>query len=111
MPAVASWKAAMPPAAPEPTMITSQGPESGVTFFDIACDSASTDDRSMSSDSVGLRTCGRAGGLHGNACNAGMPDAGCRACEAVRRSAKAATCRHAPASGFYRLPRFISSLT
>jgi hypothetical protein len=30
MPAVASWKAAMPPEAPLPTTITSHGPEDGL---------------------------------------------------------------------------------
>src|SRR3954466_6876716 len=49
MPAVGSWKAAMPPAAPLPTTITSQGPESGLIDAASLRDSSVMAARSRSS--------------------------------------------------------------
>ena len=49
MPAVASWNAAMPPAAPLPTTITSQRPLPGLTAAAILRDSSRTAARSRSS--------------------------------------------------------------
>src|SRR5262245_32326184 len=48
-PAVASWKAAMPPAAPLPTTMTSQVPDPGLMVEARRRDSARLSDRSMSS--------------------------------------------------------------
>src|SRR5437879_10014706 len=47
-PAVASWKAAMPPAAPLPTTITSQVPEPGLMVEASRFDSSRLAERSMS---------------------------------------------------------------
>src|SRR6185503_18049088 len=59
MPAVASWKAAMPPAAPLPTTITSQRPLPGLTAAAILWDSAVT--AAMSRSSVGSAAMGHLG--------------------------------------------------